>query len=98
VSQSQSVTHLVGDDITQPIVLLTKIAITRASRKHEDMGVQNFSGQRVVLKMRSGSVVTIADPLNDVVFGIRRCDAIGRIDHVNQRQTECLVPIKDAVT
>ena len=75
VSQSQSVTHLVGGDITQPIVLLAKIAIARASRKHEDMGVQNFSGQRVVLNMRSGSVVTIADPLNDVVFGIRRCDS-----------------------
>src|SRR6185295_12249238 len=57
VSQSQSVTHLVGDDITQPIVLLAKIAIARASRKNEDMGVQNFSGQRVVLNMRSGSVV-----------------------------------------
>src|SRR5262249_23432439 len=81
VSQSQSATHLVGDDITQPIVLLAKIAIARASRKNEDMGVQNFSGKRVVLNMRSGSVVTIADPLNDVICGIRGRDS-WRVRHL----------------
>src|SRR4051812_35263294 len=47
--------------------------------------------------MRSGTE-PVADPLNDVVSGTRRCDVIGRINHLKQRPAKSFVPVENAVT
>src|SRR4030095_4096283 len=60
------------------------------------MGVKNLSRQRVALDMGSRVEVSVAEPLNDVISGIRSPDVVGRIDHLKQSPAEDFVPVKTA--
>src|ERR1041384_4867521 len=86
-----------SDNIAQVVGLLLRIAKHDAAGSDENMGVKNLSRQRVALDMGSRVEVSVAEPLNDVISGIRSPDVVGRIDHLKQSPAEDFVPVKNAV-